>query len=156
MISKKLKKPLDFHQSGGYSLSTMNEAMTKVKKNIITVIYPDEAVYTYIAINNLSTKDNLERVFATWNHGSGMECTLFIHSKKRSLSVNDIVAVNNVYYQCQSFGWKKVSAKYVNQLEKDVANHPRRFEGAWFALSDVMYSRSHDGAEATLDGIDVL
>jgi hypothetical protein len=127
-----------------------------MKKNLIHVIYPDEAVYSFVTINNLSQEDNLERVFAEWNSGSGMECKMFIESKKRSLSVNDIVAVNNVYYQCMPFGWKEVTAEYVNELEKEVAIHPRRFEGAWFALNDVMYGRSPDGVEATLDGIDVF
>ena len=134
----------------------MNNNMTSMKKNLIHVIYPDEAVYSFVTINDMSVEDNLERVFAEWNHGSGMECKMFIESKKRSLSVNDIVCVNGKYFQCQSFGWKQVTAEYVNQLEQDVANSPRRSEGAWFALSDVMYGRTPDGAEATLDGIDVF
>ena len=115
-----------------------------VMKNLIHVIYPDEAVYTYVAINDLSVEDNLERVFAEWNHGSGMECNMFIESKKRSLSVNDIVCVNGKYYQCQSFGWKQVTDEYVNELEKEVAIHPRRFDGAWFALNDVMWKRHNN------------
>ena len=126
-------------------------------KNIIHVIYPDEAVYSFVTINDLSVEDNLERVFAEWNHGSGMECQLFIESKKRSLSVNDIVAVNGVYYQCKSVGWKEVTAEYVNQLEKEVAVHPFRFvHGAWFALSEVMYGRRHDDNEALLEGVETV
>jgi hypothetical protein len=127
-----------------------------MKKNLIHVIYPDEATYSYVATNDMSVEDNLERVFAEWNHGSGMECEMFIKSNKRSLSVNDIVCVNGKYFQCQSVGWNKVTDEYVINLENEVANSPRRSEGAWFALSDVMYSRSPDGAEATLDGIDVF
>jgi len=117
-----------------------------MKKNLIHVIYPDEATYSFIAINDLSAEDNLERVFAEWNHGSGMECELFIESKKRSLSVNDIVCVNGRYYQCASYGWIRRSAEFVNQLEKEVAIHPRRFDGggnsAWFALNEVMRNQS--------------
>lgn len=113
-----------------------------MKKNIIHVIYPDEAVFSFAMENTLSPEDNLERVFAEWNHGSGMECELFVKSKKRSLSVNDIVGVNGKYYQCLSFGWKEVTTEYVNQLEKEVAIHPFRFvHGAWFALSEVMWGR---------------
>tara|TARA_R110000868_G_scaffold375676_2_gene640307 strand:- start:983 stop:1351 length:369 start_codon:yes stop_codon:yes gene_type:complete len=113
-----------------------------MKKNLIHVIYPDEAVFSFVATNDLSVEDNLERTFAEWNHGSGMESDLSISSKKRSLSVNDIVAVNGVYYQCQSFGWKQVDTQYVDQLEKEVAVHPFRFDhGPWFALSEVMWSR---------------
>jgi hypothetical protein len=127
-----------------------------MKKNLIHVIYPDEVAFSFVVTNDLSVEDNLERTFAEWNHGSGMESDLFVSSKKRSLSVNDIVCVNGKCYQCQSFGWKQVTAEYVNQLEKDVANHPRRIEGAWFALNSVMYERSPYGAEATLDGIEVF
>jgi hypothetical protein len=127
-----------------------------MKKNLIHVIYPDEATYSYVVTNDMSVTDNLERVFAEWNHGSGMECEMFIKSNKRSLSVNDIVCVNTKYFQCQSVGWNKVTDEYVYQLEQDVANSHRRSEGAWFALSDVMYSRTPDGVEVTLDGIDVL
>ena len=127
-----------------------------MKKNLIHVIYPDEATYSYVATNDMSVEDNLERVFAEWNYGSGMECEMFIKSNKRSLSVNDIVCVNGKYFQCQSVGWKQVTDEYVINLENEVANSPRRSEGAWFALSDVMYSRTPDGVEATLDGIDVF
>ena len=127
-----------------------------MKKNLIHVIYPDEATYSYVTTNDMSVEDNLERVFAEWNHGSGMECEMFINSKKRSLSVNDIVCVNGTYYQCLPYGWKEVTTEYVINLENEVSNHPRRSEGAWFALSDVMHGRSPDGAEATLDGIDVF
>ena len=126
-----------------------------MKRHLIRVIYPDEATYSYVATNDMSVEDNLERVFAEWNHGSGMECEMFIKSNKRSLSVNDIVFVNNKYFQCQSVGWKQVTDEYVYQLEQHVANSPRRSEGAWFALSDVMYGLSQV-VDATLDGIDVF
>jgi hypothetical protein len=127
-----------------------------MKKNIIHVIYPDEVAFSFVVTNDLSVEDNLERTFAEWNHGSGMESDLFVGSKKRSLSVNDIVCVNGKCYQCQSFGWKEVTAEYVIELENDVANHPRRIEGAWFALNSVMYERGPRWREATLDGIDVF
>lgn len=112
-------------------------------KNLIHVIYPDEAVHSFVMDNDMSTADILERVFAEWNHGSGMECEMFIRSKKRSLCVNDIVCVNGEYFQCASFGWNSVTPEYVNELESDVANHPSRCEGAWFALMDVMWERQN-------------
>jgi hypothetical protein len=114
-----------------------------MKKNLIHVIYPDEAVNSFVMITDMSTADILERVFAEWNHGSGMECELFVKSQKRSLSVNDIVCVNGVYFQCASFGWHEVSPEYVNKLEESVAAHPSRTEGAWFALMDVMWERQN-------------
>ena len=110
-------------------------------KNIVHVIYPDESTYCFIMDNDMSTDDILERVFAEWNHGSGMECEMFIRSQKRSLSVNDIVCVNGEYFQCASVGWNSVTPEYVNELEEAVASNSRRDIGAWFALSDVMYER---------------
>lgn len=115
-------------------------------KHIVTVIYPDEASFAYSVTNDLSAQSNLELVFAEWNRGSGMESEMFINSKKRSLSVNDIVCLDGTYYQCKPVGWEEVSTEYVNQLEKDVANHPRRYEGAWFALIDVMWERAEPAA----------
>jgi hypothetical protein len=112
-------------------------------KNLIHVIYPDEAVNSFVMDNDMSTADILERVFVEWNHGSGMECEMFIRSKKRSLSVNDIVCVNGEYFQCASFGWNSVTPEYVNELETEVAKHPSRNEGAWFALMDVMWERQN-------------
>ena len=118
-------------------------------KNIITVIYPDEFTAGFAMATNgeVDPHDILETVFAQWNHGSGLESELFVKSKKRSLSVNDIVCVNGKYYQCASIGWNEVNAEYVNCLEKDVSLHPLRSEeGAWFALSDVMFDRKRSVA----------
>lgn len=110
-------------------------------KNIIHVIYPDDYTACFIMEGEYPTEDILERVFAQWNHGSSCESEQFISSKKRSLSVNDIVCVNGTYYQCAYFGWNEVTPDYVNKLEDDVQNHPSRSEGAWFALMDVMWER---------------
>ena len=114
-----------------------------MKRNLIHIIYPDDFTSSFIMNTDMSTADILERVFAEWNHGSGMECEMFVNSKKRSLCVNDIVCVNGTYFQCASFGWHEVSPEYVNALEKEVANHPSRVEGAWFALMDVMWERQN-------------
>jgi hypothetical protein len=111
-------------------------------KNLIHVIYPDDFTSSFIMDNDMSTADILERVFAEWNHGSGMECEMFIRSKKRSLCVNDIVCVNGEYFQCVSFGWNSVTPEYVNKLEEAVSSNSRRDIGAWFALSDVMWERN--------------
>jgi|688.fasta_scaffold851016_2 hypothetical protein len=107
-------------------------------KNIVHVIYPDEAVHSFVMDTDMVVSDILERVFAEWNHGSGMESELFIRSNKRSLSVNDIVCVNGKYYLCKSFGWNEVTSQFVNELEEEVRNHPNRIQGAWFALNGVM------------------
>jgi len=109
-----------------------------MKKNLIHVIYPDEAVNSFVMTTDMSTADILERVFAEWNHGSGRECEMFINSKKRSLSVGDVVCVNGRYHMCKSFGWKEITAEEVNELENAVSNHPNRIRGSWFALNDVI------------------
>jgi hypothetical protein len=107
-------------------------------KNIVHVIYPDEAVHSFVMDTDMVVSDILERVFAEWNHGSGMESELFIRSKKRSLCVGDVVCVNGRYHLCKSFGWKEVTSQFVNELEEEVRNHPNRIQGAWFALNGVM------------------
>ena len=112
--------------------------------NLVHVIYPDEFTASFIIKTDgeVDPHDILEMVFAQWNNGSGCESQLFINSKVRSLSVNDIVCVNGRYWQCASFGWNEVTADYVNELEDAVSNHPSRREGAWFALNDVMWERN--------------
>jgi hypothetical protein len=109
--------------------------------NLVHVIYPDEFTAGFIIKTDgeVDPHDILETVFAQWNHGSGCECELFVKSQKRSLCVNDIVCVNGRYWQCASFGWNEVTAEYVNELEEAVGKHPHRHDGAWFALSDVMW-----------------
>lgn len=109
-----------------------------MKKNIVHVIYPDEANIGYLLESDDTVENILEIVFAQFNAGSGMECERFINSKKRSLSVGDVVCVNGQYYLCEPFGWKQVTTEYVNKLEKAVADHPLRIQGAWFALNDVL------------------
>ena len=111
-------------------------------KNIIHVIYPAEYLASFVIEGDHTDDDLLEMVFARWNHGSGMESEQFIGSKKRSLSVNDIVCVNGKYHQCASFGWNEVTSDYVNELEEAVENNPLcDVHGPWFALSEVMYNR---------------
>lgn len=114
-----------------------------MKNNLVHVIYPNEFTAGFIIKTDgeVDPHDILEMVFAQWNHGSGCESEMFVKSQKRSLSVNDIVLLNNRYWQCASFGWDEVTAEYVNELESAVENHPRRNDGAWFALSDVMWER---------------
>ena len=118
-------------------------------KNLIHVIYPDESVHSYVKDSDEGVDRILEEVFGEWNHGSGMESELFMASKKRSLSVNDIVCVNGKYYQCESIGWNEVSMEYVDELESMVSMHPsREVHGAWFALSEVMWNRKKCEVEA--------
>ena len=111
-----------------------------MKETIVKIIYPGELSATYVVSADITatTDDILEIVFGDWNAGSRRECPMFCRMKCRSLSVNDIVIVENKAYQCLGSGWKKVSKKYVEDLENKVVNHPRYISGAWFALSSIM------------------
>lgn len=112
-------------------------------KNLIQVMYPDESVHSYVIYSEQQTVERiLETVFNEWNNGSGVECEQFLRSKKRSLSVNDIVCVNGVYFQCVPVGWKQVDSAYVDDLEKAVALSKYRNTSAYMALSEVMWDRS--------------
>jgi len=116
-----------------------------IMRNVyVTVCYPDEhvAAYKIQAESEDTTINILERVFAEWNAGSGSECDEFIKLKCRSLSVNDVVIVDEKHYQCANVGWNQISAQEFLDLEKAVAYHPQRFsDGAWIALDRVMWDR---------------
>ena len=114
-----------------------------MKKNLVHIIYPADKVISFVHNSDDTVENILEVVFGMFNHGSGIESELFLNSKCRSLSVNDIILLNGVYFQCLSVGWKKVSTEYVNQLEEDVENNPNMIHGPWFALQDVMYMKNN-------------
>ena len=111
----------------------------------ITVIHPGEFTATYNVESNAPDLELLEEVFANWNAGSGCEIERFLKAKVRSLSVNDIVKIDNPvrmegkYYLCESLGWTEVTKEFVSNLEETVKSHPD-FEdnGSWFVLNDVM------------------
>jgi hypothetical protein len=112
-----------------------------MKRNIVHIIYPCEKVISFIHESDDTVDSILESAFAMFNHGSGSESELFLKSNYRSLSVNDIVAVNALYFQCLSFGWKEVTAEFVNDLEDEVENNPNMIHSPWHALQDVMWNR---------------
>ena len=113
-----------------------------MKRNIVHIIYPCEKVISFIHESDNAVDSILESVFAMFNHDSGVESEMFLNSKCRSLSVNDIVAVNGKYHLCESFGWKEVTAEFVNDLEEEVENNPLTLaHGPWFGLSEVMFNR---------------
>lgn len=120
--------------------------MNKPFKYKIEIIYPCDATFGLTRTENDELEDDyiLEQMFGEWNHGSNQECEQFLISKSRSLSVNDIVNINGRYYQCLSYGWKRVSEQYVRQLESDMMklmmDSPEKYD-AYFALNEVMYQR---------------
>jgi hypothetical protein len=113
-----------------------------MKRNIIHIIYPADKVVSFVHESDDTVENILEIAFGMFNHGSGSESELFLKSNYRSLSVNDIVAVNALYFQCLSFGWNEVTAEFVNDLEEEVENNPLTLvNGPCHALQDVMWSR---------------
>lgn len=113
-----------------------------MKKNLVHVILPADKVISFVHESDDSVDCILEVVFGMFNHGSGIESELFLNSKCRSLSVNDIVLLNGKYYLCESFGWKEVTAEFVNDLEEEVENNPLTLaHGPWFGLNEVMWNR---------------
>ena len=115
-------------------------------KHLVQIIYPDEFYQVFHLEMTFEDAPNvwavLEQVFAEWND-SPLAGKMFIQARVRSLSVNDIVSVNGVFYQCKSIGWTEVSPEYVSELIKEVKSHPFRKEhGAWIVLNDIMYNRS--------------
>jgi len=106
-----------------------------MKDNKVSVIYPAEFTMSF-SLEGDCKHTLLEQIFEQWNAGSGRESDLFKNSKVRSLSVNDIVCINDEYFQCKSLGWQSVSKEYVEDLENKVKSHSDfdRY-GAWFTLS---------------------
>ena len=113
-----------------------------MKKNLIHVIYPADKVVSFVHYSDDTVENILEVVFGMFNHGSNSESELFLKSNYRSLSVNDIVGINDKYYLCESFGWKEVTVDFVNKLEEEVENNPLTLaHGPWFGLGEVMWNR---------------
>ena len=113
-----------------------------MKKNLIHVILPADKVISFVHESDDTVDSILEVVFGMFNHGSGIESELFLNSKCRSLSVNDIVCVNGKYYQCLPCGWNEVTEQFVYDLEEEVENNPLTLaHGPWFGLNEVMWNR---------------
>ena len=112
-----------------------------MKKNLVHVIYPADKVISFVHNSDDTVENILEVVFGMFNHGSNSESELFLNSKCRSLSVNDIVLLNGKYYLCESFGWKEVTAEFMNDLEEEVENNPNMIHSPWHSLQDVMWNR---------------
>lgn len=109
---------------------------------VVTILYPGERTIT-VEIEGSTTSEILENAFASFNHGSGrVHETLNGRPGCRSMSVNDLVKVDDKWFQCESIGWKEVTEQYVYELEEEVRTHASFKEfGAWFTLSEVMYQK---------------
>lgn len=114
-----------------------------MKKNVY-INYPGD-IGISVELEGSNIEEILENAFAAFNSGSGREHPEFSKNRRlRSLSVNDTICIDKEWYQCASIGWEKVTAKYVDELEKEVVSHPMFEEhGPWYALSEIMYSKKH-------------
>ena len=120
-----------------------------MKKYNVGIFYPGEKEFYNFSLkvsNNSNIQEILEKTFTQWNSGSGNECKEFLDSKARSLSTNDIVVVNDTYYQCMTYGWNVVSRKYLIKLENEVYdlmnNNPKYVNNPWGALQEIMHQRN--------------
>ena len=77
--------------------------------NTISIRYNDDTLNTgFTRVRNhapIPASKVLEHIFAEWNNGSGKECSRFLQSGVRSLSVGDYVAVDGRWYRCEGIGW---------------------------------------------------
>jgi hypothetical protein len=111
-------------------------------KRKVTILYPSERTFTFTVPNAGNDANLLEQIFAGFNAGSGDECDVFLASRARSLSVNDLVCIDTQWYLCESCGWSKVTDDFVRVLCDEVQEHALfAAHGAWFALNDVMFKR---------------
>ena len=74
----------------------------------VNICYPGEDLWSF----DLKVED-LEDVFAQFNHGSGRESKDFISQRMRSLSVGDFVQFDGQWWECLSYGWDMVKPNYV-------------------------------------------
>ena len=119
------------------------EAVLKMKRREITVIYPCERTIKSVVNSDKTDLELLEDVFGWFNHGSQNESPAFLNAKARSLSVNDFVEIDGNIYQCKSIGWQQVDTDYLKKIETLVESKMKYSKtSAWHNLNDIMYSSS--------------
>lgn len=52
-----------------------------------------------------------EEAWRQWNRGSGYESQEFLEQRERSMSVGDVVRIDDTYYQAQSLGWEEITVE---------------------------------------------
>lgn len=55
--------------------------------------------------------DDLVDLWERWNHGSGRESQAFVEARTRSLSVGDVVVLDDEAYQCEPIGWTAIELR---------------------------------------------
>lgn len=111
-------------------------------RHCITVRYPGEFSKSFVTERrNTNDQGILRQIFDEWNAGSGRESCTFLASQCRSLSINDLVGIDERIYQCASPGWEPVTLDYAIQLEHEVRNHPLFNVDPMVALDRIMWDR---------------
>ena len=67
----------------------------------------DEFNQLYREITDINV-DDPEDAWAQWNAGSGHETTEFYNAEERSMSVGDVIEINDTKYQAKSIGWDEI------------------------------------------------
>ncbi len=109
-------------------------------KTTILVNYPGDGILKMVVeTGDKESPAILEDVFDWCNRASGKTRPEFDKWNARDLSVNDFVSINGFWFQCKSFGWEPCCARYVDEIERKVVEHPHYAEhGGWVALDYVM------------------
>ena len=112
-----------------------------MKQTNVVIKYPAHRDFQ-VLLEGEDHAEILENAFAAFNCGSGREHPVFLASDVRSLSVGDVVQIQDTWYQCAPFGWEIIAESDVIELETAVREHPAFAEhGAWAALFEVMWQR---------------
>jgi len=70
----------------------------------------DEFDQLYREIAEVDVEET-EAVWRQWNRGSGHESREFVEQCERSMSVGDVIEIDDTYYQAQSLGWDEINVE---------------------------------------------
>ena len=73
-----------------------------------------ESMYEHVGsqeVNSDNHNEILNAIWQAWNRGSGGESEAFINAETRSLSVADVVVIEDTAYLCVSFGWEEIDVE---------------------------------------------
>lgn len=106
----------------------------------ITIVYPGELRFEFELDCNDHNYVTLEKVFHLFNAPDDSSHPQYRASRMRSLSVNDFVCIDGLWWQCAGNGWNACAGAFVEDVGREVMgriNHARGYY-AWHALQDVM------------------
>jgi folylpolyglutamate synthase/dihydropteroate synthase len=83
--------------------------------------HPLVKVFEYEADDYCTSVELLNRAFEEFNVGTGPRAQAYRARRLRSLSVGDVIQVDNVAFACASFGWDEVDLSEAKVLEGQAA-----------------------------------